>query len=465
MGFGSNGTSNETSNRTSNGTWNKTGPPNTRRAPKRCKSSRTSRLPMLLAFLILGVLGAILGTGLANAEPPPDVEPVTVSGRLVNAGQPVAGATVQAKDASGAVVQSATSDEAGRWAVELPVGSYKFEVLAESLPDGVTVQRAVDRNLIAGRTNTVVFTFGAERTSNTTPLYERIIRLSIDGLRFGLVIAVAAIGLSLIFGTTGLTNFAHGELVTIGAVFAWVFNVAFGLPLVVAGLLAIVAGVGVGWLNNATVWRPLRRRRVGLIPQLVVSIGLAISLRYLILTLFSDRSQSFANYPANPERKFGPIAITDINLLTIGISLVVLIAVAVMLQKTPIGKAMRAVADNKDLAASSGINVERVITFVWCLGGGLAGLGGLLLAMSELGGRVQWEMGFKLLLLMFAGITLGGLGTAYGALLGCIVVGLLVQLSTLVINPDLKYVGGLLILILILIVRPQGILGSRERIG
>jgi neutral amino acid transport system permease protein len=144
---------------------------------------------------------------------------------------------------------------------------------------------------------------------------------------------------------------------------------------------------------------------------------------------------------------------------------VVLVAVALMLQKTPIGKAMRAVSDNKDLAAASGINVERVITLVWCLGGGLAALGGVLLAMSELGGRAQWEMGFKLLLLMFAGITLGGLGTAYGALLGCIVVGVLVQLSTLVISPDLKYVGGLLILILILIVRPQGILGSRERIG
>jgi branched-chain amino acid transport system permease protein len=276
---------------------------------------------------------------------------------------------------------------------------------------------------------------------------------------------VAAIGLSLIFGTTGLTNFAHGELVTLGAVIAWVFNVTFGMPLLVASPLAIVAGVAVGWLNNITVWRPLRKRRVGLIPQLVVSIGLAISLRYLILMLFSDRQQAFADYPASAQRNWGPLAITDINLAIIVISLAVLVAVAVMLQRTQIGKAMRAVADNKDLAASSGINVERVITYVWCLGGGLAALGGILLAMSELGGRVQWEMGFKLLLLMFAGITLGGLGTAYGALVGCIVVGLLVQLSTMFISPDLKYVGGLLILIIILIVRPQGILGSRERIG
>ncbi|MEO6880442.1 MAG: branched-chain amino acid ABC transporter permease, partial [Mycobacteriaceae bacterium] len=157
--------------------------------------------------------------------------------------------------------------------------------------------------------------------------------------------------------------------------------------------------------------------------------------------------------------------LTDVNLTTIIVSLLVLVGVAVLLQRTRIGKAMRAVADNRDLAASSGIDVERVVLFVWGLGGGLATLGGVLFAMSELSGTVQWEMGFKLLLLMFAGITLGGLGTAYGALIGCVVVGLVVQLSTLVIDPDLKYTGGLLVLILILIVRPQGILGSRSRIG
>lgn len=414
---------------------------------------------LLLAALIIG---GLLGAGAATAAPG---DTATVSGRLVNAGEPVAGVTVRALDPAGAEVATTESGEDGRWTMEVPVGPHTFEVVAETLPDGVSVQGSVQREVATGRVNSVVFLFGEERTSNTTPYYERVIRLAIDGLRFGLVIAVAAIGLSLIFGTTGLTNFAHGELVTLGGVFTWVFNVAIGTPLILASLAAVLVGVGIGWLNNATVWRPLRKRRVGLIPQLVVSIGLAISLRYLILMLFSDRSQSFKDYPVSAERQWGPIAITDINLMTIVVSLVVLVAVALMLQKTQIGKAMRAVADNRDLAASSGINVERVITVVWCLGGGLAGLGGVLLAMSELGGRAQWEMGFKLLLLMFAGITLGGLGTAYGALLGCIVVGLLVQLSTLFIDPDLKYLGGLLILILILIVRPQGILGSRERIG
>jgi neutral amino acid transport system permease protein len=140
----------------------------------------------------------------------------------------------------------------------------------------------------------------------------------------------------------------------------------------------------------------------------------------------------------------------------------VLVGVALVLQKTRIGKAMRAVADNRDLAESSGINVGRVINVVWAAGTGLAALGGILLGMAE---QVGWLMGFQLLLLMFAGVILGGLGTAYGALVGSLVVGVFIQLSTLVIPTDLKNVGALLMLIVILVIRPQGILGQAERIG
>lgn len=400
-----------------------------------------------------------------NAPRQPPTAAVPVSGSLNNAGQRLPGVTVRALDEAGNEAAATTSGADGRWELALPPGSYTFEVLEDSLPAGVSVQGAVHREVVAGRANTVIFSFGEARTGGGTAFYEELIRTTVDGLRFGLVIAIAGVGLSLIFGTTGLTNFAHGELVTLGAVAAWVFNVTFGIQLIPATILAIVVGILIGLLNNWGVWAPLRRRKTGLIAQLVVSIGLALSLRYLILAFFSDRAEAFNDYRAQRQWEFGPLAITPVNLATILISLVVLVGVALLLQKTRIGKAMRAVADNRDLAESSGIDVERVIMFVWGLGGGLAALGGVLFGLSELGGRVQWEMGFKLLLLMFAGITLGGLGTAYGALLGCVIVGLLVQLSTLVINPDLKYIGGLLVLIIILVVRPQGILGSRARIG
>ncbi|MCQ4119146.1 branched-chain amino acid ABC transporter permease [Rhodococcus tibetensis] len=439
----------------------------------------TRQLRRAFVLLLLGFVAAIAFGGSAAAQEPtptpapppatsgpvPPENAVPVSGNLNNAGDRLGGVTVRALDAGGTEVASTESAATGRWELRVAPGKYTFEIVPESLPEGVSVQGTVDREVVAGRANTVIFSFGETRTGSAVPFYEKLIRQLIDGLRFGLVIAIAGVGLSLIYGTTGLTNFAHGELVTLGAVAAWVINVSFGVQLIPATILAIIVGVLIGVANDAGIWRPLRKRKTGLIPQLVVSIGLAISLRYLILIFFSDRAEPFVDYQAQVERHWGPIAITDANLVSIGISLVVLVGVALLLQKTRIGKAMRAVADNRDLAASSGIDVERVIRFVWGLGGGLAALGGVLFGISELGGRVQWEMGFKLLLLMFAGITLGGLGTAYGALLGCVIVGMLVQLSTLVINPDLKYIGGLLVLIVILVVRPQGILGSRQRIG
>jgi len=436
----------------------------------------------IVLLLLAAVFGLVIGAGTAAAQDPPEPSPtgttappadappvaddaVTVRGTLNNAGERLDGVTVRASDAAGEVVGETESADGGRWELAVPPGTYVFEVIGESLPDDVTVQSTVTRDVAAGQPNTVIFSFGEARSGSNVAFAETLIRTIVDGLRFGLIIAIAGVGLSLIFGTTGLTNFAHGELVTLGAVAAWVFNVSFGIHLIPATILAIIVGVIIGWLNNALVWAPLRRRRTGLIAQLVVSIGLAIALRYLILIFFSDRAQPYSDYQAQRQLQWGPLAITPVNLACIVISLVVLVGVALLLQRTRIGKAMRAVADNRDLAASSGIDVEKVIRFVWGLGGGLAALGGVLFGLSELGGRVQWEMGFKLLLLMFAGIILGGLGTAYGALLGCVVVGLLVQLSTLVINPDLKYIGGLLVLIVILVIRPQGILGSRTRIG
>ena len=273
---------------------------------------------------------------------------------------------------------------------------------------------------------------------------------------------MCAVGLSLIFGTTGLTNFAHSELVTIGAVVAWYFNVSAGIPLIWATLLALIVGAAVGALNDLALWRPLRRRGTGLVAALVVSIGLSLALRYLIQIIFGGRSRAYLGYQSQRAVDYGLFSLTPRALASIIISIIVLVLVALMLQRTKIGKAMRAVADNRDLAASSGINVDRVILIVWALGGALATLGGVLLGLSD---NVQWDMGFRLLLLMFAGVTLGGLGTAYGALIGSLVVGVFVQMSTLIIPSDIKYVGGLLLLIVILVIRPQGILGSRVRVG
>ena len=363
-------------------------------------------------------------------------------------------------------VDSATTDENGRFAIDLPdgAGDYTVSIDGDALPDGVTLGPQGDTRDVTvdnGRSQPVNFGL-QDGTANSGGGNVRAIQLLVDGLRFGLIIAVCAVGLSLIFGTTGLTNFAHGELVTIGAIVAWYVNVQGGVPLIAATLIAMVVGAGVGALHELALWRPLRKRGTGLVAALVVSIGLSLLLRYLLQIIYGGFSNPYAEYQSQRAQSYGVFTLTNRALASIVIALVVLVLVALMLQKTKIGKAMRAVSDNRDLAASSGIDVNRVILIVWMMGGALAALGGVLLGLSD---QVQWDMGFRLLLLMFAGVTLGGLGTAYGALVGSVIIGVFVQMSTLVIPDDVKYVGGLLLLIVILVIRPQGILGSRARIG
>jgi neutral amino acid transport system permease protein len=436
-------------------------------------------LRVLIAALIAGAAMLCLATpALAVQQPSPTPTPVQpapaeeqglpVSGTLRNVdGTPIAGVRVQVLDSSGQQVAETTSDSSGRWELTVPKpGQYTFRIDQESLPRGITVlQGEVVREVSPGTLPLVVFRFGAQREGLQTSVTAQVMRILVDGIRFGLVIGITGVGLSLIFGTTGLTNFAHGELVTIGAVVAWTLNVTFGLQLIWATLLAIVVGAALGAANDLAIWRPMRRRHAGLIAQLVISIGLALVLRYLVLIYFGGRSEAFADYTNQVERDYGIISITDKDVATIVISLVVLVGIALLLQRTRIGKAMRAVSDNRDLAAASGINVERVVLFVWVLAGALTALGGVLFGLSELAGTVQYEMGFALLLLMFAGVILGGLGTAYGALVGCLIVGVLVQVSAQIIPVDLKYLGGLAVLIVILVIRPQGLLGSRARIG
>jgi branched-chain amino acid transport system permease protein len=412
----------------------------------------------LLLVLVAATGLAVLVPGVASAEG----EQVLGTLQTSRSG-PIEGVEVTVTTAAGDEVDSVESDEDGRWAVELPgPGDYVVTIDDGDLPEGVELAGADNRAVTvdAGRREPVIIGLedGSRGGGGGTV---RAVQLLVDGIRFGLLIAMAAVGLSLIFGTTGLTNFAHGELVTIGAIVAWYVNVSGGVPLIPATIIAMIAGAGIGALNELALWRPLRRRGTGLIAALVVSIGLSLLLRYLIQIVYGGRSSPY-QVATGRAVNYGLFTLTNRALVSIVVSVVVLVLVALMLQRTKIGKAMRAVADNRDLAASSGIDVNRVILVVWMMGGALAALGGVLLGLSD---QVQWDMGFRLLLLMFAGVTLGGLGTAYGALVGSLIVGVFVQMSTLVIPNDVKYVGGLLLLIVILVIRPQGILGSRARVG
>jgi branched-chain amino acid transport system permease protein len=235
------------------------------------------------------------------------------------------------------------------------------------------------------------------------------------------------------------------------------------LPFWLAVILAVIGGGLFGYVQDAGLWKPLRRRGTGLVPMMIVSIGLALSVRYIIQFYFGGATQQLP-FAQSVEILIGPISISPNNLLSLLVSAVVIAALGVVLLKTRLGKATRAVADNPALAAASGIDVDSVIRIVWVVGGMLAALGGILWAYYRPG--VTFDMGSQILLLIFASVTLGGLGTVWGALVGSIIVGIFVELTTVFgLAADLKYVGALFIMIVVLLFRPQGILGRKERVG
>ena len=414
----------------------------------------------VLALLVLA-LGLLVGAGPAAAQATGE----GVRGTLVNAGEPVVGATVTVEQ-DGEEVGTAETDERGAFAIPLPgPGDYTVLLDLDTLPEGVTVRaeggEEREVSVRPGAVAPALFILGAG-DRETTGTAERALQLFVRGLQFGLVIAMGAIGLSLIFGTTGLTNFAHAEFLTGGAIAAYVFNVTLGMNLIPATLLAIAVGGLFGALLDRGLWGPLRRRGTGLIAALVVSIGLSLLLRFVFLYFFGGSARSYAQYATQGPIDLGPISIPPRDLVIMALSIIVLTVVGLGLQRTRIGKATRAVSDNPSLAASSGIDVERVIGVVWIVGTALAALGGVFLALSQ---QVSYLLGFQILLLLFAGVTLGGIGTAFGALVGSLVIGIFTQMSTLVIPAELQNVGALIVLILILVVRPQGILGRAERVG
>lgn len=362
---------------------------------------------------------------------------------------------------------STKSAENGSWSIGVPKqGTYEVKLNESTLPDG--------RKLAAGQENprqvtfsqtsnlSVIFAFGEGIVVQQQDFGKNLVNRLVAGLSFGLLLALASVGLSLIFGTTGLTNFAHGEMVTLGAVLVFAFN-AMNLPFWLAVVLALLGGGLFGYFQDAGLWKPLRRRGTGLVPMMIVSIGLALAVRYVIQFFFGGATQQLP-YAQSTEIQIGLISISPNNLWSLVISAVVIALLGIILLKTRLGKATRAVADNPALAAASGIDVDSVIRIVWVTGGMLASLGGILWAYYRPG--VTFDMGSQILLLIFAGVTLGGLGTVWGALIGSIIVGIFVELTTVFgLAADLKYVGALFIMIIVLLFRPQGILGRRERVG
>lgn len=385
-------------------------------------------------------------------------------------------------------VGTVASADDGTFRIVVPEpGEYTISLDPETLPEGVGLRDpervAVTVSVAAGNDQITLFALEAGEGGSTIGTgggtsFRRVAQLTAEGLKQGLYLAMAAIGLSLIFGTTGLTNFAHAELVTWGMLSTYLFNfyglagaIGFlaplpppfggGMNVILAAFLGVICGGLLGWAINRVVFKGSRRAGVALLAQMLMTIGLSILLRYVFLYFFRGSPRTFGEFTAQRAVRLGPIELTPKDMIAMSLSVVILVGVGLYLQRTKMGKAMRAVADNRDLAQSTGIDVEKVISTVWTAGAALAALGGVFFGLTN----IRWDFGFRILLLLFAAVVLGGLGTAFGALLGALVVGLVINLSTLVIDAELKNMVALLVMVAILMFRPQGILGRRERIG
>ena len=282
---------------------------------------------------------------------------------------------------------------------------------------------------------------------------------SVNGIVSGSYFALGAIGLTLVYGILKLVNFAQGDMLTFGAYIAFVFDATLDMPLAVALVAGVLATAALGVAQELAMWRPMRAKKAGMLQLLLMSLGLAFVLRYVIQFIWGTEPRSL-DADVTSSISFLGLSIGETELIVVIISFVVLAAVATMLRVTSLGRQMRALADNFDLAETTGIDTGQVVLKTWLLAGGLAGLAGVLVVAAT--GSLTPNTGFYLLLPLFAAVVLGGIGNAYGALAGGLVIGLTQEWSTLVVESQWKVAVSFLVLIIVLIVRPQGIFG-RER--
>nr|WP_254768081.1 branched-chain amino acid ABC transporter permease [Salinilacihabitans rarus] len=317
-----------------------------------------------------------------------------------------------------------------------------------------------------------------------------------QGLMYGLIIGLAGIGLSMTYSILNFANFAHGDYITSGAFLGWgvTYLVAgwtagvyeFGqlvlvsptrgvggpqlgiaatstpLAVLVGALFAGVATAAFVLLIDRVVYKPMRG--AGGIPLLIASIGVAFALRYLVVFVYDQRTRGTTATLDLPSWEFllvdGYITIDAHDLTLLFASVGLMVGVHLLLQRTKLGKAMRAMSDNEDLALVTGIPNEQVVRWTWAIGGGLAGVAGYLMVLWT--GTIDYQFGWLLLLLIFAGVILGGIGSVYGAIAGGLVIGLAMRVSLIWLpGGDFTNVTAFLIMILVLLIKPSGIFGGK----
>jgi branched-subunit amino acid ABC-type transport system permease component len=277
------------------------------------------------------------------------------------------------------------------------------------------------------------------------------------GLVTASVLAIAAIGFTLQFGVTDVLNLAYGAVMIAGAYLAYVIN-QMGVSVWIGLAIAVAACSAGSVLLNAGVYAPFQRRGTSPITMVIVSLGMTLIIEFGVQAIAGGTSVSYT-MSQGPSVRAGGLVLSTVQLVVIGLSLLVMLGTHVLLRYTRLGKAMRATAANKSLARNCGIRTGRVITITWALTGALCGLAGVVFAMDA--GSFDATATDLFLVLILAAVFLGGPGQAYGAMLGAVVIGLATEISAAYIAPDYKYVIAFVALLVMLGVRPTGLLGAR----
>ncbi len=297
---------------------------------------------------------------------------------------------------------------------------------------------------------------------------QEILQSTIDGIALGSIIALAAVGLTLTYGILRLQNYAHGDVLTLGAYIAFSANSLLGLNIAVSFALGCVGAVAFLLICEKILWAQLRKKRANETSMLIVSVGLALVIRNGIILIWGASPQKF-NLPTFPGLEIMGLIIPINRLIVILMTLVMVAALYFVLKTTKIGKAMRAVADNPELARVAGIDVESVILWTWIIAGTLTALGG---GMYGLITNVRPTMGWFLILPMFASVILGGVGNPFGAIAGAMIIGIAQEVSAVCpaslgalakfcIGTEYKIGVGLLIMVLVLLFKPAGLFKNK----
>ena len=293
----------------------------------------------------------------------------------------------------------------------------------------------------------------------------QLIQLVINGLVNGVIISLAAVGISLTYGVLKLINFAAGDYLTFSAYLVASLTVSFHVPLlisIVLGMLTLaIFSVGMDFV----LWKRLRKKRAGQLAQFLSAIGLSFIIRQMISLFYGPDNKSF---PIDfvKQYRFGSLHISHVELNIFLVSMVAMTALILFLSRTSTGKSMRAYSDNPSLASVSGVNVEKVIIVTWIISGLLGALAGVFQGMAQSSFLV--DMGWQLQLSVFAAVVLGTIGNAYGAMIGGLVIGVLMNLATWSgffggVSGAYMNMVAFVTLILCLLFRPQGFFGFKSR--